>query len=339
MFIELSLIFVVTLIMIKLIINYALKLGLVDVPNERSMHLRHHPRGAGIGFFLAVALVEPFFHFQLLYEHYLILIAILAVFVVGVLDDHQDTSPNTKFIVLGLASLMVYYDGVSVTTLGELFGFTINLGWFALPFTLIAIVGFTNALNLVDGLDGLAGSISIVILLTLLSIAYDHNDTFMIMLTSGFVASLLAFMVYNWNPASIFMGDSGSLVLGFVIGLLVIKAANYIQPVAVLFLIAVPLMDTIIVMIRRKREGKSMFEADKTHIHHILFNFFDKDVKKTVIFLTTLQAIYSLTGLMIVDHANQSLSLVLFALNVIVLYLIFTGMLRRQAIIDNNSEI
>ena len=334
MLIELFIIFIVALIFIKIIIIYAPRLGLVDVPNSRSMHIRHHPRGAGIGIFLAVAIVDPCFDFGLMLEHYLTCIAVMAVFIVGVLDDHQDTSPNTKFIVLAIASVAVYFDGIYISSLGTLFGMDISLGWFALPFTVIAIVGFTNALNLVDGLDGLAGSISIIILGTLLSIGYTHNDPFIIVVAASFIAALFAFMMYNWNPASIFMGDSGSLVLGFIIGVLVIKAAAYVHPVTVLFIIAIPLIDTIIVMIRRKRQGHSMFEADKTHIHHILYNFFDKDVKKTVIFLVFLQAAYSLTGLMMVESADQSMSLVLFGINTVILYLILTGMLERQVIID-----
>ena len=338
MLIELFIIFIVALILIKLIIIYALKLGLVDVPNERSMHTRHHPRGAGIGIFLAVAIVDPCFDFALMSEHYLTCLSALAVFLVGVLDDHKDTSPNTKFIVLALAAVAVYFDGIYVSNLGILFGMDINLGWLALPFTVVAIVGFTNALNLVDGLDGLAGSLSIIIFGTLLSIGYTHNDPFIIVLSASFIAALLAFMVYNWNPASIFMGDSGSLVLGFVIGLLVIKAAAYIHPVTVLFIIAIPLMDTIIVMVRRKRQGKSMFVADKTHIHHVLYNFFNKDIKKAVIFLAMLQAIYSLTGLMLIESADQSVSLVLFGLNTVIMYLVLTGMLQRQIVIDKASE-
>jgi len=329
---ELFLVFIVAIILIKLIIKHALRLGLVDIPNERSMHTRHHPRGAGIGVFLAVALVCPWFDSTILGDHLLSCIAVFAVFVVGVMDDHQETSPKTKFLVLTAAALLVYSDGVSVTTLGTLFGIEVNLGWFSLPFTIIAIVGFTNALNLVDGLDGLAGSISIIILTALFSIAYTNDDAYMMLLSGSFIAALMAFMIYNWNPASIFMGDSGSLVLGFVIGLLVIKAASYIHPVTVLFLIAVPLMDTIIVMVRRKRQGKSMFEADKTHLHHVLFNFFDQDVKRTVIFLAILQIIYSITGLLIVEDGDQSLSLVLFGLNTIILYFISTEMLRRQQV-------
>ncbi len=338
MILEFILIFIVAFIFIGLIIKNALKLGLVDVPNERSMHTRHHPRGAGIGVFLAVALVDPWFEYSLLMEHYLTCLAIFAVFVVGVLDDHQDTSPNTKFFIVAFAALMVYFDGIYVSTLGNLFGIDVNLGWFALPFTVFAIVGFTNALNLIDGLDGLAGSVSMIILGTLFSIGYSYDDTYMMLISGSFIAGLVAFMFYNWNPASIFMGDSGSLVLGFVIGLLVIKSATYIQPVTVLFIIAVPLIDTIIVMVRRKRHGKSMFTADKTHLHHILFNFFDKDVKRTVVFLAILQAVYSITALQIVESADQSMSLVLFGLNVLILYFVFTGMLRRQVIIDRHSK-
>ena len=97
-------------------------------------------------------------------------------------------------------------------------------------------------------------------------------------------------------------------------------------------------MDTIIVMVRRKRQGKSMFTADKTHIHHVLFSFFNRDVKKTVIFLITLQAVYSITALQIVDTADQTMSLILFGLNVIILYFVFSGMLRRQLIIDQQCQ-
>ncbi len=334
MFLELGLIFVLAMVLIKLIIVNALRLGLVDVPNERSMHMRHHPRGAGIGFFLAVALVEPFFHAPLLTEHVYLLLAIAMIFVVGVLDDHQDTAPNTKFIVLAIASVLVCLDGICIENVGTFFGVEMMLGWFALPFTVLSIVGVTNALNLIDGLDGLAGSISIVILLTFFVIGMEHQDALMLMLSAAFIVSLSAFLIYNWNPASIFMGDSGSLVLGFVIAVLASKATHYVHPVSLLFIVAVPLMDTFIVMIRRKVQGRSMFSADKTHLHHIIYGFFNKDIRMSTLLLIVLQAIYSITGLMIVDHANQTLSLILFLLNVILLYFITTGILRRQSIID-----
>ena len=158
-----------------------------------------------------------------------------------------------------------------------------------------------------------------------------YGDAFMMAISGAFIAGLAAFLLYNWNPASIFMGDSGSLTLGFIIALLGSKAVTYVHPVTVLFLVAIPLMDTIIVMVRRKRHGKSMFAADKTHLHHVLFNFFNKNTKKTVLFLATLQAIYSVTALQIVESADQTMSLVLFGLNVIAMYFVFSQMLRRQS--------
>jgi len=330
MLLEFILIFIVSLVFVKVLVATAFRLGLVDVPNGRSMHAYHTPRGAGIGFFLAVALVTPFFHMDLYSKHALTLLAIAMVFVVGVLDDHHDTSPKTKFLVIGLAAILVCMDGICVSSLGTLFNFEMRLGWFAMPFTVFAIVGFTNALNLVDGLDGLAGSISVIILSTLFMVGYYYSDHFMMTLSGAFISALLAFLVFNWNPAKIFMGDSGSLVLGFVIGLLVIQAATYIQPVSVLFIIALPIIDTIIVMIRRKRHGHSMFKADKTHIHHIVYKFFNQNVKKTVLFLAILQAVYSVTALLIVEHSDQSLTLILFGLNTLILYFILSEMLHRQ---------
>jgi len=316
--------------LIKLLVVNALKLGLLDVPNARSMHLRHHPRGAGIGFFLAVALVEPFFHFHLLFDYFLTLAAVFMVFAVGVFDDYRDPPPITKITVTAVGALLVCFDNIYVGSLGTLFGMELQLGLFAFPFTLFAIVGFTNALNLIDGLDGLAGSVSIVILGALFSIGYSNDDALMMTMSGAFIAGLLAFLFYNWNPASIFMGDSGSLTLGFVIGVLVIRAAEYVQPVTVLFLIAIPLMDTIIVMVRRKAHGRSIFSADKTHLHHVLYRVFNRNSKKTVLFLATLQAIYSITALQIVDNADETMSLVLFALNVVVMYFVFSELLRRQ---------
>lgn len=337
MVLESILIFIVTLILIRFFIYCAPKIGFMDIPNVRSMHKCIEPRGAGICIYLAVVMVDPWFNFALILEHYPIFLATFLVFIIGVLDDYHGISPKTKLIVISLSALLAYFDGIYISSLGNLFGTEISLGWFDLPFTIFAIVGLTNALNLIDGLDGLAGSIGIVILSALFSIGYIHDDTIIMMASSVFIAGLLAFMFYNWNPASVFLGDSGSLVLGFIIGLLLTKSATYIHPVTVLFIVAVPLMDTIIVMVRRKVQGKSMFEADKTHLHHVFFYFFDQDIKTTVIFLSVLQAIYSIIALFVVENTNQTMSLILFCFNVVLWYFVSSEMLRGQ-IADANSR-
>jgi len=310
--------------------HFASVIGLVDIPNQRSSHDRVMPRGGGLGFTLAVLTVFPLFHFDLAREHIWIFLAIFFVLMIGFLDDHKNTSPNTKFIVIALATLFLYQDGIVIDDVGTFFGWHIQLGWLALPFTILAVVGFTNALNLIDGLDGLAAGISLVIFGSLFVVGYIHHDMFIQTFSLGFIVSLLAFLIFNWNPASIFMGDSGSLVLGFVISLLAIKALTYLPAVSILFLAAIPNMDLLIVFFRRKLHGRPVFSADKCHFHHILHVFFEEHTKKSVLFLIILQIIYSMTALQLDKHIDEGWLLLLFVLNVVMLYLGLGEMIKRQ---------
>ena len=327
---EIITIFLLSYLFIHLVKQYAPKLGLIDIPNERSSHVDHTARGAGIGFFLAVSISLPFFHFHTIIQYGWTMLAILLVFIVGILDDHHDTSPNTKFIVLVIATFLLFFDGLSIDKIGIFFGLHITLGWFSLPFTVFAVAGFTNALNLIDGLDGLAATISIIVIGTFFIIGYQHKDTLMIMLSLAFISSLAAFLLFNWHPASIFMGDSGSLVLGFVISILAIKSLNYLPAISVLFIAALPILDTIIVMVRRKRKGRSIFSADKCHLHHIIKHFFMEDTQKTVLFFGILQAVYSITGLQLDKNMDEGYLLILFILNIGMIYLVLSAMIKRQ---------
>lgn len=337
---KLAFIFILTFVFIKLIIKNAKVLGLVDIPNDRSSHTKITPRGAGIGFGFAFFISSLFFSFDLFIEQWIVYLAIFMVFLLGILDDHKDASPKAKFYVIFLATFILYLGDISIYSLGTFLGVEIPLWYFALPFTMIAVAGFTNALNLIDGLDGLAATVSIVILSSFLYIGYLHNDTFIINLCLTTIVSLFAFLYFNWNPAKIFMGDSGSLFLGFIIAVVAILSLEYIHPIAVLYLAALPLMDTLIVMVRRIRNGKSPFSPDKTHIHHILLIFFQKKVKKTVSFLILLQVIFSLIGLMFVGESKVLpfglgfISLVAFVAINALFYMIFTGMKRRQKLIE-----
>lgn len=310
--------------------HYAPKLGLIDIPNGRSIHVVHTPRGAGIGFYLAIALIYPLFHFDIMEQYPWTFLAIFLIFCVGLLDDYKDTSPKTKFIVLILSTIMLSFDGLLIDDIGTFFGLPITLGWFALPFTVFAVAGFTNALNLIDGLDGLATSISIVILGAFFIVGYQHDDVFMMSLSLAFIAALLAFLLFNWHPASIFMGDSGSLTLGFVISVLAIKSLAYVPTVSILFITAIPLFDTLVVMVRRKLKGRSAFSADRCHMHHILRHFFAEDTRKTVLFLGVFQLIYSITGLQLEQNIDEGYLFIQFLLNIVLLYLFLAAMIKRQ---------
>lgn len=257
-------------------------------------------------------------------------LAVLLVFIIGVLDDHHDASPHTKFFVIMLSTILLYLDNIVIDNLGTYFGVEISLGWLALPFTIFAVVGFTNALNMIDGLDGLAAVVSLVILLSFFTVGYMHDDFFMMLFAGAFISSLLGFLVFNWHPALIFMGDSGSLTLGFVISLLAIKSLAYLPTVSILFIAAMPILDTLVAMIRRKINGRSIFSADRCHVHHILRHFFAEDTRKTVLFLGLFQAIYSLTGLQMLRDMDEGYLLILFLLNVVFLYMLLAAMIKRQ---------
>jgi len=330
MFLEFLLVFIVSLWLISIIRNNAHHWGLVDVPNGRSTHVEHTASGAGIGFYLAVAFILPIFYFDLILSYTWTCVAILLIFIVGVLDDHHDTSPNAKFFVIILSTVFLSFDHIIIDNLGTFFGLELSLGWFALPFTIFAVVGFTNALNLIDGLDGLAATVSIVILGTFFAVGYQNDDFFMMVLSGSFISALLAFLVFNWHPASIFMGDSGSLTLGFVISTLAIKSLEYLPTISILFVAAIPILDTLVVMIRRKLNGRSMFSADRCHMHHILRHFFAENTQKTVLFLGVLQAIYSMTGLQLDKNMDEGYLLILFILNTVLLYLFLAAMIKRQ---------
>jgi UDP-GlcNAc:undecaprenyl-phosphate GlcNAc-1-phosphate transferase len=316
--------FVATILCITDFIKFAPKLGFVDIPNERSMHASPVPRGAGICFAsvaLAVSFATLIWDINHLQRYFYIYIAIAIVFAAGLLDDRKGLSPKLKFMFIILAILLLCANDLYIKTLGYYMGFKIDLPlYIAIPFTVFAMTGFTNALNLTDGLDGLAGMISMVMMGAFLWIGYVHHDELMIMLSSVFIAAVAAFLIFNWHPARVFMGDSGSLTLGFVISILAIRAMEFIEPTAVLFIVVLPVLDTFIVMIRRLQRGVSPFTADKTHMHHILYKRYE-DVSHTVILLLYIQIAFTIIGIQLRDSDNF-LSLILFG----ILFFIFLNL-------------
>jgi UDP-GlcNAc:undecaprenyl-phosphate GlcNAc-1-phosphate transferase len=329
-YIQLCLIFIATLIAINLIKKQAQTFGLVDVPNERSEHTSHTPRGAGIGFVSISLLFMVAFQFDIFVEYIFSFVAIALVFAIGIYDDMHDSAPKAKFAFIIVATLLLYFDNIVIDDMGTYFGARALLGWFALPFTMFAVSGFTNALNLIDGLDGLSSSLSIIIFAIFAILGYNHHDDFIFYVALYFMISLMAFLIFNWNPASIFMGDSGSLTLGFVIAMLGIKSLEYLPAVSMLLITGLPIMDTLVVMFRRKLSGKSAFQPDKCHIHHILKTFFGDNVKRTVSFLIVLQSIYAIIGLLFDNVQDDGLMMTLFLINILVLYILTNRMIKIQ---------
>jgi UDP-GlcNAc:undecaprenyl-phosphate GlcNAc-1-phosphate transferase len=240
----------------------------------------------------------------------------------GVYDDKFDMKARIKFIFIILASALVVSYDIRIDSIGTYFGYELELPLFiSVLFTIFAIVGLTNAVNLMDGLDGLAGGLSLIMLTMFFSIGVIHDDLFLTSISSGFMAAVAAFMIFNWNPAKIFMGDSGSLTLGFVISILAIKSLEYASPAAVLFIVGLPLIDTFIVVRRRLQRGQSPFVADKNHIHHFLYKT-KLHVRFSVLMLLYIQLALSIMGFQMI-YADQALTLILFGMIVYIFFNLF----------------
>ncbi len=273
--------FVVTLITIPPIISLIKKYKLYDLPNNRKEHNMPIPTMGGIAVFAGMA-VSLFLWFPFSNEiaQICFFFSLLVLFALGIMDDLRDLSARYKFIIqIGLASLIAL-SGIRITSFDGLFGIH-GLSLSAqYSFTILAIVGITNAFNLIDGIDGLAGGLGFMSLITLgmfLTLSGYSNTA---LVAFGLAGAIMAFLYFNLNPARIFMGDTGSLVLGFVIAVLGIRlmqvniyAAKPVlvnAPVFILGIVLIPVFDTIRVFALRIWRGKSPFSADKTHIHHLL---------------------------------------------------------------------
>jgi UDP-GlcNAc:undecaprenyl-phosphate/decaprenyl-phosphate GlcNAc-1-phosphate transferase len=275
--------FVVTLITIPPVISLIRKYKLYDVPNARKEHTMPIPTMGGVaivaGMMMALLLWFPFDTVPAQISFFFSIIVLLAL---GIMDDLRDLSAKYKFIVqIGLAAIIAL-SGIRITTFDGLFGIY-QLPLFGQYFiTMLVIVGITNAFNLIDGIDGLAGGIGFMSLVTLGIFLTICGDSQTALIAFALAGGILAFLYFNLNPARIFMGDTGSLVLGFVTAVLCIRlmqvnilSANPVIPHAPVFalgIVLIPFFDTLRVFAVRIWKGKSPFVADKTHIHHLLTN-------------------------------------------------------------------
>lgn len=275
--------FVVTLMTIPPIISLIKKYGIYDIPNKRKVHSLPIPTMGGIaiiaGMMISLILWFPFNN-QMAQVCFFFSITVL--FGLGIMDDLKDLSARYKFMIqAGLAALIALSD-IRITSFDGLFGITELSVVSQYTVTMLAIVGITNAFNLIDGIDGLAGGLGFMSLVTIgifLTMCGDINTALIAFALAG---GIFAFLYFNFNPAKIFMGDTGSLVLGFVIAVLSIRLIQVNEtavhpilthaPVFVLGIVLIPVFDTLRVFAIRIWKGKSPFEADKTHIHHLLTN-------------------------------------------------------------------
>lgn len=266
-----------SLVMIPPISNLAVKIGGMDRPDERKVHCAETPRLGGIAVFCAFIFSALFF-IDIGHQIRAFLAGAVVIFLTGLADDLKGLSPRDKLIgEVAAAAVAVLSGGITITTLGNPLGLgEFQLGALAIPFTIFAVVGVMNSINLIDGLDGLAGGTSAVACLAFGAFAWKTGNTDLLQLVVALLGAIVGFLRYNTYPARIFMGDSGSLFLGYCMGffsvLLLKSPENMVSPVAPLLILGIPILDTLFVMGRRKLHGKNISSPDKTHIHHRLLD-------------------------------------------------------------------
>jgi UDP-GlcNAc:undecaprenyl-phosphate/decaprenyl-phosphate GlcNAc-1-phosphate transferase len=198
----------------------------------------------------------------------------VAIALLGLYDDLKGANAWKKFAIQFAVAGMLYYLGFRIEELANPLGSSIPLGWASIPFTVLWIVGVINALNLIDGLDGLAGGVALVAVITTFLISLQRGHPLMMLFSSALAGAILGFLFYNFNPASIFMGDTGSMFLGFVLSATAIqtnqKATTAVAVLIPAIALGLPIIDTLLAIGRRALRGRPLFQADKEHIHHRL---------------------------------------------------------------------
>ncbi len=316
-------------VLTRIVRNYATARGWVSVPAlERHLHSSPLPRLGGVAivfsFFLTIAfalIVGRFDHRLSLGISYKLLATILIpgflIFLLGVYDDIYSAGPYVKFSVQAIAGAMVYAGGLRILNLPVLFGDHTFSNFIGFPLTILWILAITNAFNLIDGLDGLAAGSALFSTLVVFVVALLSNSSAVPLMSLVLAGGILGFLRFNFNPATIFLGDCGSLFIGFMLSVLALcgaeKSPTIIAVAIPVVSFGLPILETVLSMVRRFISGRPVFTADREHIHHKLLQL-GLTHRQVVITLYAVSALFALLSLFLLWPTGSTLGLVLAVL-------------------------
>ena len=303
-----SLAFGVSLASTPLVKMLAYKIGAIDVPKDaRRVHDHPIPRLGGLaifyGFLISILCFSP-----VSVQLRGILIGALIIVAMGIIDDVKQLGAKIKFLVQIAVAIIVVMHGVIIKYISVpefiVAGGILPLGYFSIPITVIWIVGVTNAVNLIDGLDGLAVGISSIATFSLFFIAILAGEMEVAILTAAIAGACLGFLPYNFNPAKIFMGDTGSTFLGFILSVVCIqglfKGYVIISFIIPFLILGLPIFDTTFAILRRIWNKKPIMAPDRGHLHHRLMDM-GFSQKQTVAILYVMSSILALSAVVVVE--------------------------------------
>ena len=255
------------------VMELAIKLRALDAPDERKVHKGMIPRMGGLAIYAAFVLaVLASMHINR--EIMGLLVGGTVILIVGIIDDLKPLPAKVKLLgQIVAASVLVMFD-IRIEWLTNPFGEMLYVDYLAIPLTILWVVSLTNTVNLIDGLDGLAAGVSTIASVTILLVALQQNFWTVAILTAALAGSALGFLQHNFNPAKIFMGDTGSMFLGYMLAAIsilgAVKSAATIALIVPIVALGLPILDTAFAIIRRYMSGKPIFKPDKGHLHHRL---------------------------------------------------------------------
>ncbi len=313
-------VFIVSLIccaaLIPVLRASAQSFGFVDHPGGRKQHTHPTPTVGGLAMFAAV-LAAQFLWDGLVGDVRILMWCAAALVVLGVLDDRYGLPVSLRMMIQVCVVLLVILGAKgTVTHLGTMFGSDIELGIFAIPFSVVAFVGGINAINMIDGADGMAGKMALVTSSGVAAIFSISGNYEQLPFVFAMVGALAGFLLFNTrifvSRAWVFMGDAGSMWLGLMLGWLMSQVVGdtvHAEPAIVLWLFGIPLLDTLVVMLRRKRRKASVFNPDRTHIHHVLEDT-GLSIRSAVFLLSGIQII--LVGVGVVFYMTSAPAALVF---------------------------
>lgn len=310
--------------------NIAVARGWVaEATSERHLHNAPLPRLGGVAIYLAflfsiaIALVVNWLHPRLSINFSAgtllsLLVPGTLVFLLGIYDDVRGVGPYTKFIVQAAAGGILYAFGQQIFNLPILFGGHHVLPWFiSLPLTIVWVIAITNAFNLIDGLDGLAAGAALFSTLVVFVVSLMGGSTVVTLLTLSLAGTILGFLRFNFNPATIFLGDSGSLFIGFMLSALALRGAQKAPTIVAVAIPVVsfglPILETAISVLRRLISGRPVFTADREHIHHKLLQL-GMSHRQVVILLYAVSAVFAMLSLFLLWPTGSTVGLILAVL-------------------------
>ncbi|MBR6343475.1 MAG: undecaprenyl/decaprenyl-phosphate alpha-N-acetylglucosaminyl 1-phosphate transferase [Selenomonadaceae bacterium] len=312
------------------VILLAAKTGAMDAPDARKVHKKPIPRIGGIGIYIAfmagmlVVMSMNVLTEEVSHELIGLLFGGSLIVLLGIIDDYKNLPAKVKLVgqIIAATVLVVVFD-VRIDFITDPFGDYLFLEFMAIPATIFWIVGLTNTVNLIDGLDGLAAGVSTIACITIFLVALQQDIMLVAVLTAALAGAAMGFLYYNFNPARIFMGDSGSMFLGYMLaGISIIgavKCAATIALIVPILALGLPILDTAFAIVRRYRGGVPIFKPDKGHLHHRLLDL-GFTQRQAVLLMYVISALLGLSAVALTEVSPQFAILIVGLVVVAVLF-------------------